>query len=327
MPIVLIGPEPIRRLPGPYRDVLEAAGCTLIYPEGEGTMTAEQLRAMLPGVDAHMAGGEPLSRDILKLAPNLNVIARTGVGYDAVDIPASTELGIPVTITPGTNQGSVAEQAFGLLLGLTRDVVNNHETVKAGGWNRTLVAPLRGKTLGLVGLGRIGKAMAGRARAFEMRVVAFDVTPDDGSAAAMGVERVEFVDLLRQSDVVSLHAPLIDSTRNLFDRKVFGLMKPGSVLINTARGGLVVEADLADALKSGHLAGAGLDVFQSEPPEAGNPLVGLPNVIASPHIGGIDSKSMSDMAELAARCIVDVLEGRWPAECVVNREVEATRRR
>jgi phosphoglycerate dehydrogenase-like enzyme len=193
--------------------------------------------------------------------------------------------------------------------------------VKAGGWTRTLLMPVRGKTLGLVGFGRIGRAVASRAAAFGMTVVAYDPLSDPDADARLGVTRLGLDELLAASDFVSLHLPLTRATQGLFDRAAFARMRPGSILINTARGGLVVEADLYESLVSGHLAGAGLDVFNSEPPEPGNRLLTLPNVVASPHLGGIDTKAMADMAELASSCIVALKEGRWPSGCVVNDEL------
>jgi phosphoglycerate dehydrogenase-like enzyme len=324
MPTVLIGPGPLRNRPGPFREILTAAGFRSIDPPGDHTLTESELHAALPEADAFIAGGERVTADLIARAPRLRVIARTGVGYDAVDVDAATARAIPVVITPGTNQESVAEQGFALLLALTRSVVQNDNTIRAGGWDRTLVQPLRGKTLGLVGLGRIGRAMATRALAFGMRVVAFDpLAADADFEARHGIRRLGLDDLLATADVVSLHTPLTPETRGLINRTTLARMRPGSYLINTARGGLVDESDLAESLASGHLAGAGLDVLNAEPPEPGNPLLRLPNVVFSAHIGGIDVKSMADMAELAARCVVSLHEGTWPAGCVVNNELEA----
>jgi D-3-phosphoglycerate dehydrogenase / 2-oxoglutarate reductase len=324
MPTVLIGPSSLRNQPGPFREILTAAGFHCHDPIGEPALTESQLRAVLPEADAFIAGGERFTAEILALAPRLRVIARTGVGYDTIDIPAATAHKIPVTITPGTNQGSVAEQTFSLMLALTRNVVNNCQTIRAGGWDRTLVQPLRGKTLGLVGLGRIGRAVATRALAFEMPVVAHDPIPaNDDFEARHNIRRLSLDELLAAADVVSLHSPLTEETRGLINRARLAKMRPGSYLINTARGGLVVESDLAESLASGHLAGAGLDVLNSEPPEPGNPLLPLPNVVFSPHMGGIDVKSMADMATLAAECVVSLYKGIWPAGCVVNNELEA----
>jgi D-3-phosphoglycerate dehydrogenase len=229
---------------------------------------------------------------------------------------------VVVTITPGTNHDSVAEQAFALLLAVARNIVANNRTIHQGGWDRTLVAPVRGKTLGLIGMGRIGQAVAVRARAFGMTVAAYDPVVDPQFDKEHQISRLSLHELIAQSDVISLHAPLNESTRGMVNRSFLAKMRPGSWLINTARGGLVVETDLRDSLISGHIAGAGLDVLNHEPPEAGNPLLGLPNVVLSPHIAGTDVRSMSDMAELAARTIVDLYNHRWPSACVVNGEIE-----
>jgi phosphoglycerate dehydrogenase-like enzyme len=318
MPTVLIAPYSLRNQPGRFREILESAGLTPIDPDGEETLSASDLRRCLPTSDAVLAGGEVFSADLLALAPRLRVIARVGVGYDAVDVPAATGRGVAVTITPGAMEGSVAEQTFALLLALTRNVVNNHRTIQAGGWDRTLVRPLRGTTLGIVGLGRIGRAVAARARAFEMRVITFDPAPSGDVESRLGVERVDLETLLAASDVVSLHLPATPATRGMINRASLSRMKPGALLINTARGGLVVEADLYESLASGHLGGAGLDVLDPEPPRPDNPLLRLPNVVLSPHLGGIDTKGLADMATMAASCIADLYQGRWPEGCVVN---------
>ncbi len=322
MPTVLIAPASLRGKDGPFRQILKAAGFdAFIDPDGEETMTEAELRASLPSCDAMVAGGEIISAELLDLCPKLRAISRTGVGYDAIDVRACTERKIPVTIAPGTNQESVAEHTFALLLALARNIVGNDNTIKAGGWNRTLVAPLRGKTLGLVGMGRIGRAVTTRAIAFGMRVVAFDPLSDAEFDAKHGVTRLSLADLLAESDVVSLHLPLGPETKGLFDGTIFAQMRPGAILLNTARGGLVVETDLYDALTSGHLGGAGLDVLNHEPPEPGNRLLTLPNVVLSPHMGGIDTKSMADMADMASACIAALKQGQWPTGCVVNEQL------
>lgn len=318
MPRVLIASYPIRSKPGPFRDRLIQAGMTPVDVEGDSALSEHQLRTLLPTIDAMLAGSEHLTADLLRLAPTLRVIARTGVGFDAVDVEAATALGIVVTITPGTNHGSVAEQTFGLLLALTRNIVGNDRIIKSGGWCRDLVRPLRGQTLGLVGLGRIGRAVAERARAFAMTVVACDPLSPTDLDAQFGIERVGFEELLARADVVSLHLPLLSTTRGLIRRETLERMKPGAILINTSRGGLVVEHDLYEALSTGHLAGAGLDVLNQEPPDPLNVLLTLPNVVVSPHVGGIDTRSMEDMATLAAQCVVDLHAGRWPVDCIVN---------
>jgi D-3-phosphoglycerate dehydrogenase / 2-oxoglutarate reductase len=323
MPTVLIGAEPIRRQSGPYRALLESAGFRIIDPASEIKLTEADLLRYLPECDGVIAGGETYSSSILEACPNLRGIARTGVGYDAVDLAAASKQKIAVTITPGANQDSVAETAFALLLAVTKDVLQHDRAVRSNKWVRTtLPRPIRGKTMGIVGLGRIGRSVATRAIAFGMKVLAFDPVGDHSTFTGQhGIEKVEFDELLSRSDVVSLHVPIVESTRGVFDRSVFARMKPGSILINTARGGLINEPDLLEALRSGHLAGAGLDVFDREPPPPDHPFWALPNVVLMPHMAGIDEQAMADMATMAARCLVDLHQGRWPAECVVNPEV------
>jgi len=321
MPRVLIGPYLLRKQPGRFRQILTDSGFEPVDPEGDFALTTEQLRPHLASIDALIAGGERMTPELFDAAPNLRAIARTGVGYDLIDVEAATRHRVAVTITPGTNQESVAEQALALLLALARRIVSNNRIIHAGGWDRALVTPVRGMTLGLIGLGRIGRATALRALAFRMRVVAYDTVPDDGFDARHGIERASLDDLLAQSDAVSLHVPLTALTRGMVNRDFLAKMRPGSYLINTSRGGLVVETDLAFALRSGHLAGAGLDVMNHEPPEPGNPLLGLPSAILCPHIAGTDTQSMREMAELAAATIVELYQNRWPGECVVNSEL------
>src|SRR3954447_10600813 len=321
MPSVLVGPHLLRKQPGPFRTVLADAGFDLIEAEGHAALSHEQLQTFLPEIDAILAGGERLTAEMFSIAPRLRVIARVGVGYDLVDVKAATAHKVALTITPGTNQESVAEQTFAFLLALCRNLVILDRDIHQGGWDHRLVAPVRGKTLGLVGLGRIGQAVAVRAHAFGMKIVAYDPIIDMAFEDRYQVTRMDLDELLARSDVVSLHMPLNDQTRGIVNCEFLSRMMAGSLLINTSRGGLVVEGDLRDALVSGHLAGAGLDVLNSEPPEPGNPLLGLPNVVLCPHIAGTDIQSMREMAELAATTIVELSQNRWPADCVVNSEL------
>lgn len=322
MPSVLIGPHLLRNQPGSFRTVLVEAGFDLIEPEGHSALAADQLRTFLPETDAMLAGGEQMSPAMFAIAPRLRVIARVGVGYDLVDIPTATAHKVAVAITPGTNHESVAEQTFAFLLALCRNLIVLDRNIHEGSWEHCLVAPVRGKTLGLVGLGRIGQAVAVRAHAFGMKLACHDPFSNPNFDRRYQITRMDLDELLACSDVVSLHLPLNEGTRGIVNREFLTRMRTGALLINTSRGGLVVESDLRDSLVSGHLGGAGLDVLNHEPPEPGNPLLNLPNVIMSPHVAGTDSQSMSDMAELAARNVVELYHGRWPAGCVVNRELE-----
>lgn len=325
---VFVAPGPLRDIEHAFGPVLAKAGLTFEYPCRQGfgfgaVLTEEEVLAQVPGCVAVIAGGEPYSGPTLaKLAAaGLKVVARAGVGYDAVDVGAATENGIVVCYAPGTNQEAVAEHAFALILALTRDVRRQDAEIRAGRWPRRAVAYARGTTLGIVGLGRIGKAMATRANAFGYRVVAAEIAPDHQFCRANRVELLPFEELLRQADVVTLHVPKTPQTQYMIRRETLALMKPNALLINTSRGGVVHEADLYDALKAGRIAGAGLDVFEREP-LTGSPLCELDNVLLTAHTAGVDRRSREDMARVAAEAVVKVLAGEWPADWVVNPEVK-----
>ncbi len=319
---VLINTEAIRELPGPHLDLLRAGGCEVAYPSKVVLSTEDDTIRELAGFDAVIASGEPYTERVLRELPRLRVISRNGVGYDRVDTAAATRHGVPVTITPAANHEAVAEHTFALMLAVARRIVSGANDCRGGAWRRRQVfIPLRGSTLGIVGLGRIGCSVASRAKAFRMRVLAFDLTPNRSFAEQCGIELVDLETLLRKSDFVSLHAPATPETFDLVNRSSLALMKPGSVLINAARGSLVNEVDLHEALASGHLAGAALDVFKVEPPPADHPLLAHENVVVTAHLASFDTQAREDMAIAAAKNILDILAGRWPEESVVNPEV------
>lgn len=320
MPTVLVTPREVAAFAPRFRDALEAAGLTLAFPPaGEANiLTPAELHAALVGVEATVAGSEAYTADLFAAHPQLKVVARVGVGYDAVDTVAATAAGVAVCTAPGTNQESVAEHVFALLLAYTRRVVVRTNLIRAGGWPRHFSLPLRGQTLGLAGLGRIGKAVATRAAAFGMTVLAHDPAADRAFAAAHGVRLVPFADLLAASDFLSLHLPLTPATRHVMDAAAFAQMKPTAVLVNTSRGGLVDEAALVAALKAETIAGALLDVLEQEPPPADHPLFAFENVVLTPHAAGVDTRSLGDMARSAAEAIASLWRGGWPAEQVVN---------
>jgi D-3-phosphoglycerate dehydrogenase len=320
---LLIAPAPLEGLDIEFKHVLQEAGFELVYPKLGHQMVESELARFVPGCKASVAGSEPYTRAILKANPQLKVIARVGVGYDAVDVEAATECGVAVCIAPGTNQDSVAEHTMLLILGCARTIITQHNGVVAGKWPRNANVPIRGQTLGIVGLGRIGKAVALRGIAFGMRVVAHEPFPDAAFVAKHGITMLSLDDTIRQADFLSLHAPMSPQSRHLINAKTLALMKPTAYLINTARGGLINEADLYDALKSRKIAGAGLDVFEQEPPPANHPWFSLDNVVLTAHTAGVDWKSRDDMAMCAAQAIVDLSQGKWPAEKIVNPEVKA----
>jgi phosphoglycerate dehydrogenase-like enzyme len=242
-----------------------------------------------------------------------------------VDVPAATRHSVAVTITPDGNHQAVAEHAMAMLLAVARSVVSNAIDTRQGNWRRrSIMIPLRGKTLGIVGLGRIGRSTAVRAGAFGMRLLAHETFPDLEFVEANNVELVDLDTLLSQSDFVTLHTPMSPETQEIINRKSLARMKRGSVLINTARGGLVNEADLLEALTSGHLAGAGLDVLVVEPPPPNHPLLALDNVIVSPHVSALDEQAIKDMALGAAENILDIYRGQWRLAGLLNPEVKNT---
>lgn len=317
---VLIAPATLANIEGKFLQVLREAGLEIVHPRRVGQLTEAELLQELPGVSAALAGSEPYTRKVIEGASELRVIARAGVGYDAVDVQAASERAIAVTITPGSNQDAVAEHTFAMILALAKKLVDQHNDMKSGGWPRQPSLPLRGRTLGIAGLGRIGKAVALRGKSFGMKVLAYEPSPDQVFVAEHRVALVPFDRLLAESDYLSLHLPLTPESRHLINAKTLALMKPTAYLINTARGGLVCEADLIQVLRARSIAGAALDVFEQEPPGK-NPLFELDNVVLTAHTAGVDLQSRDDMALQAARAIASLSRGEWPAPEVVNGDI------
>lgn len=321
MPRVLVTPTILRNIPGDYSEILLAGGFEVVYPpDGLDTMQRDNLLRLLDGVDAILASVEPLNREVLGLC-KLRAIARMGVGYDAIDIPAATDLGIAVTITPGTLEESVAEHTIALMLGVTRGIVQRDREVRRGVWTRVPMPRIAGKTFGIVGLGRIGRAVVPKVQGLGMKVIAFDPCADLEFANEHGVTLMSLSELLETADVVSLHSPTTVETANMINAQTLARMKPGAVLINTARGAVLDEEALCNALDRGHLLGAALDVFKCEPLPTSSPLLKYDNVLLCTHMGGMDCESQAATSSLAALCIVDLYQGRWPDACVVNRQL------
>jgi D-3-phosphoglycerate dehydrogenase len=318
MPRVLITPVVYANGQGPWREVLERAGFEIVFPQGDcTTLSTDEFLNQLEGIDCTLASVEKYSAAIFA-GSRLRAVARVGVGYDAVDVAAATKHNVAVCITPGTNEHSVAEQAIALITAVFRDTCRRDREIRANVWRRDCPRRLAGNTIGLVGLGRIGRAMTPRCQGLGLKVIAYDPFADANFAAQHGVQLVSFEELLAQADIVSLHLPCTPETTDLINTRTLALMKPGSVLINTSRGGLVDEDALYEALASGKLFGAGLDVCKTEPLPRDSQLRQLDNVIFSPHLGGIDQEALDAMGRLAAQCLVDLSQNRWPQGCVVN---------
>ena len=318
MPRVLVTPVVYADGKGPWREVLDAAGFDVVVAEGDCVqLPTEDFVRQLQGIDCTLASVEAYNDEVFAHA-RLRAVARVGVGYDAIDVAAATRRGVAVAITPGTNEHSVAEQAIALLTSVFRDTHNRDREIRRGIWRRDCPRRLAGNTIGLVGLGRIGKAMIPRCQGLGLDVVAYDPFADAAHAAARGVELLSFEALLSRADIVSLHMPCTPETVDLINENTLALMKPDAVLINTARGGLVDEAALVRALANGRLYGAGLDVCKVEPLPADSPLRQFENVVFAPHLGGIDQTALDAMGKLAAENLANLAANRWPAGCIVN---------
>jgi D-3-phosphoglycerate dehydrogenase len=282
--------------------------------------TEPAVAAAASGADAILIRTSRLSAAAIAGAPQLKVVSRHGVGYDNVDLAALNARGIPLTVVGSVNAVSVAEQALFLLLATMRRGFAYDRATRQGAWdfrNSLEARELAGKTLVVVGYGRIGREVAARALAFGLSVVAYDpyVAPASPVGRAADLDAV-----LPEADAVSLHVPLTAETRLLFDRSRLARLKPSAVLISTARGGLIDEAALAEALAEGRLAAAGLDVFAEEPPPADHPLLALPNVVLSPHAASLTLECAERMSLVAARNCLDGLDGRLDPGLVVNRD-------
>jgi len=275
-------------------------------------LTPAELCASLANYDALVVRSQvQVDASVIAAGPRLQVIGRAGVGVDNVDLEAATRAGITVVNAPTGNTIAAAEHTFALLYGVARKIAAADASVRRGEWQRTQFTglELRGRTLGLVGLGKIGQAIAARARAMEMAVLASDPYVTAEQAAHHGAELVPFDDLLARADVVSVHVPLSRATRGMIGAKELGRMKPGAILLNVARGGVVDEAAVAAALTKGTLAGAGVDVFEHEPP-VDSPLLDAPNTLLTPHLGASTAEAQVAVAEEIADQVIDVLAGR-----------------
>lgn len=326
MPLVIVSTDGSATESAPCLDYLRAAGfeARLVTDPSlaRGRASDDQVIAKLAGAEAVIAWGEQYNRKVLAGIPDLRVLARSGVGFDTVDVPAASELDKVVTITPTANYEAVAEHTIAFLMAQAKWMVKGHNELAGGTWRGLPRGAVRGKTLGLLGLGRIGRAVAVRASALGMKIVATEMYPDTAFVEKYGITLLPMDEMLSGADYVSLHCPLNDETRGIINREALARMPEGSVLINTARGGLVVEADVVASLASGHLGGAALDVFEQEPIDPNNPLLAMENVIVSPHIAGSDKQSLDDMGMEAAQNIIDLSQGKWPGQAVVNKELE-----
>jgi D-3-phosphoglycerate dehydrogenase len=309
---VLVTPTSFGKGDPELKTTLEIAVGLVVYNPTRRPLTSAELKELLPGCDGYIAGLDAIDRDALEGADRLQVIARYGVGVDNVDLDAAAEKGILVTNTPGANSGSVAELAVGLMLALGRNLVEAAVAARSGGWPRLQGTSLEGRCVGLLGFGAIGRQVARRLAGFGCRVLAYDPFPDAAAAAESGVELASFNQVLAQADFLSLHLPVLPETRRLVNASFLAQMKDGACLVNTARGELIDESALVEALQSGKLRGAALDVFPVEPPPADNPLLQLPQVLVTPHISSHTDVATRNMGSMALAECLAVLRGETP---------------
>ncbi|MGC7100166.1 phosphoglycerate dehydrogenase [Amycolatopsis lurida] len=294
-------------------EMLREAGVRAERPREDGPLPRAELFARLSEVDALIVGLDPIDREVFEAAPRLKVVAKHGVGYDNIDLDAARDHGVRVVYAPGSNSRAVAELTFGLLLDVARGIAENDRAVRAGRWPKTFGGELAGRSLGIVGFGRIGRMIAGYASAFGMSVVAHDpFLPAD----AFGTVPSADLETTLDSDVVSLHLPAVPGAPPLLDRARLSAMRPGAILLNAARGGLVDEEATAELLNSGHLGGAGFDAFAVEP-LGESPLLTAPNVVLTAHIGACTREANAAMGTAVAEGVLSVLGGTEPRHAAV----------
>jgi D-3-phosphoglycerate dehydrogenase len=299
---------------------LEEADIEPVFEYWHGDRTEEELLGIVGDVDAILAWIDPFTRRVIEAAPRLKVICRTGIGVDSVDVEAATERGVAVCMTPGSNRHAVSEYAMALILMCSRQLPANLGVIRSGEWKTYMGVDLAESTLGIVGLGSIGREVAQRARGFEMRILAHDTKEDKVFADAFGITHVPLDQLLHESDFVTLHLGLSEQSRGLIDAEKLSLMKPTAYLINTARGPIVDERALYEALKERRIAGAALDVFEQEPLPKDSPLLQLDNIYLTPHAAGSTVNAALATAGMAVDSVIKLLRGERPVG-VVNPQV------
>jgi D-3-phosphoglycerate dehydrogenase len=298
--------------PGEHHHLLEGTGAHILRERGP--LSEARMLELVGEVDALLCGDDAVTKAVIdKALPRLKVIAKYGIGVDKIDVDYATACGIPVSFCPGVNHTTVAEHVFALLLALTKNLLPQATACASGKWQRCTGTEIMGKTIGIVGLGRIGREVALRAKAFGMPVVGYDLYWPDSFAQQQQIERADTLEvLLATSDIVTLHTNLTEQTRNLINEKTLAVMKRGALLINCGRGELAHAGDIARALGTGQLGGYGADVLDQEPPPKDHPLLGAENCVITPHIGSRTFESVQRQALMATQNLIHLLKGEAP---------------
>lgn len=309
---ILLTTTSFQDTPGKHHDVLGASGLEVI--RARGPLTEPQMLELIKTqgpFDGFLNGDDAITKQVIDAAlPKLRVIAKYGIGLDSIDVKYATEKKLPVLFTPGVNHTTVAEHTFGLMIAVAKHFWPHLKSVKDGGWKRITGNEIAGKTLGVIGMGRIGKEVIIRGEAFGMKPIAFDTYWDGAFSWKYKVKKASSAEqVLSEADVISLHMNLTPENRGFINAKTIATMRPGAIIINTARGGLVNEQDIAEACKAGRLGGYATDVLEHEPMKTPHPFQGVDNIVVTPHIGSRTFESVERQALRAVHNIVNYLKG------------------
>ncbi|MDX1680888.1 MAG: phosphoglycerate dehydrogenase [Akkermansiaceae bacterium] len=309
---ILLTTTSYQDIPGPHHQLLESSGVEVV--KERGPLSESQMLDLVGKFDAILCGDDAITRKVLeKATPRLKILSKYGIGVDKIDVEAATEMGIPLSFCPGVNHTTVAEHTFALLLGLNRKLVEEVNHTRKGEWKRLTGHEIMGKTIGVVGLGRIGKEVVIRAKAFGMKVIGYDVWWDEEFTKAHEVERAEDLKkLFAKSDVISLHTNLTEETRDMIRADTIAGMKENVIILNCSRGEVVKTDDLVAALRNGKVGGYGADVLDEEPPPPNHPLLNAPNCLITPHIGSRTHESVQRQAMMATENLLKMLKGEKP---------------
>lgn len=298
--------------------LLERSGFELVdHTALDESANEDEVISALAGAWAVVAGGERYSRRVIEALPTLRAIARTGIGFDAIDVAAATESGVAVIVTPGANSESVADFALALTLACLRGTIEADQAVRSGAWRpQNPARELFGATVGVVGFGRIGQAFSRRLNGFGCRLLVVESAPDMDACQRLGVELVSLDEMLPEVDVLSLHVPLTSDTRHLIGSRELHLMQPHAIVVNTSRGSVIDGSALAEAIRNGVIGGAGLDVFEEEPLPATDGLLKLPGVVLAGHISSFTKEAMTRMMTSVSASLAELAIGRTPSTCI-----------
>lgn len=299
------------------KKILEEAGCEIIENPHGRPYTLEELKGIVPEVDGVVVGVDTWNEKVFRLAPKLKAMARFGVGVDNIDLEAAKAHGIIVSNSPGINSTAVAEQAVSLMLCLTREVPRMNAAVKQGGWPRPMFHELKSRTIGFLGFGAIARNAAEMLAGFHPRMIAYDMYPNQEAAARLGVGMVSQKEVLEQSDILSIHLPATAATKHLINRDTIAAMKTGVIIVNTARGSIVNEGHMAEAMQAGKVGAFGTDVFEREPVDLAGPLFRMENYIATPHVSAETYENCEATSVVTAKALLAVFRGGEPEHRLV----------